>query len=132
MGLRSVVRGKTKRTTVASDHDQRPLEFVKRVFRAERPNLLWVDDFTDVATWTGFFYIALVIDVFSRMVVGWRAARSMSAERTLDAVEFAMLEWVDWFNNRRLLEPIGPIPPAEFEESYYKGQEVLAFGVGLT
>jgi transposase InsO family protein len=162
-----------------------------------------------VATWTGFVYVAFVIDVFSRMIVGWRVARSMSAELTLDAleqalwarkvkgnlihhsdrgnqylsiryserltevgieasvgsvgdgydnalaetinglfktkvirrrgpwrgldaVEYATLEWVDWFNNRRLLEPIGNIPPAEFEESYYTVQESLTVGAGLT
>ena len=196
MGLHGVVRGKTKRTTIASDHDQRPLDLVRRVFRAERPNQLWVADFTYVATWTGFVYVAFVIDVFSRMIVGWRAARSMSAELTLDAleqalwarkvkgtlihhsdrgsqylsiryserlteagikasvgsvgdaydnalaetinglfkaevihrrgpwrgldaVEYATLEWVDWFNHLRLLEPIGNIPPAEAEDRYY-------------
>jgi len=208
MGLCGAVRGKTKRTTVASDHDVRPLDLVQRVFKAERPNRLWVADFTYVATWTGFVYVAFVIDVFSRMIVGWRAARSMNAELTLDAleqalwarkvkgslihhsdrgsqylsiryserlseagieasvgsvgdgydnalaetvnglykaevihrrgpwrgldaVEYATLEWVDWFNNRRLLEPIGNIPPVEFEESYYTEQEVLAVGAGL-
>ncbi len=184
-GLCGAVRGKTKRTTVASDHDVRPLDLVQRVFKAERPNRLWVADFT---------YVAFVIDVFSRMIVGWRAARSMNVELTLDAleqalwarkvkgslihhsdrgspylsmrsserlseagieasvgsvgdgyalaetvnglykaevihrcgpwrgldaVEYATLEWVDWFNNRRLLEPIGNIPPAEFEGSLY-------------
>jgi len=90
MGLRGVVRGKSKRTTVASDHDQRPLDLVRRVFRAERPNQLWVADFTYVATWTGFVYVAFIIDVFSRMIVGWRAAKSMSAELTLDALEQAL------------------------------------------
>ena len=90
MALRGVVRGKSKRTTVASDHDQRPLDLVRRVFRAERPNQLWVADFTYVATWTGFVYVAFIIDVFSRMIVGWRAARSMSAELTLDALEQAL------------------------------------------
>jgi putative transposase len=209
MGLRGAVRGKAKRTTIASDHDPRPLDLVRREFRADRPNQLWVADFTYVATWSGFVYVAFVIDVFSRMIVGWRTARSMSAELTLDAleqalwarkvkgnlihhsdrgsqylsiryserlteagieasvgsigdgydnalaetvnglfktevirrrgpwrgldaVEYATLEWVDWFNNRRLLEPIGNIPPAEFEESYYSEQEVLALGAGLT
>jgi len=209
MGLRGVVRGKTKRTTVAADHDQRPLDLVRRIFKADRPNQLWVADFTYVATWSGFVYVSFIIDVFSRMIVGWRAAKSMSAELTLDAleqalwarkvkgnlihhsdrgsqylsiryseslieasinasvgsvgdafdnalaetinglfktevirlrgpwrgldaVEYATLEWVDWFNNRRLLEPIGNIPPAEFEESYYTVQESLAVGAGLT
>jgi len=209
MGLRGVVRGKAKRTTVASDQDPRPFDFVRRNFHADRPNQLWVADFTYVATWSGFVFVAFIIDVFSRMIVGWRAARSMSAELTLDAleqalwarkvkgnlihhsdrgsqylsiryserlteagikasvgsvgdaydnalaetinglfktevihrrgpwrgldaVEYATLEWVDWFNNRRLFGPIGNIPPAEFEESYYTEQEVLALGAGLT
>jgi transposase InsO family protein len=209
MGIHGVVRGKKKRTTIASDKDIRPLDLVRREFHADRPNQLWVADFTYVATWAGFVYVAFVIDVFSRMIVGWRAARSMTAELTLDAleqalwarkvkgnlihhsdrgsqylairyserlieaginasvgsvgdgydnamaetinglfkteviyrrgpwrgldaVEYATLEWVDWFNNRRLLEPIGNIPPAEFEKAYYNGQEVLTVGVGLT
>jgi transposase InsO family protein len=208
MGLHGVVRGKSKRTTVASDHDQRPLDLVCRVFHADRPNQLWVADFTYVATWTSFVYVAFIIDVFARMIVGWRAARSMSADLTLDAleqalwarqvtgnlihhgdhgsqyiairyserlleagilpstgsvgdaydnalaetinglfkaevirrrgpwkdleaVEYATLEWVDWFNNRRLLEPIGNVPPAEFEKVYYTQQEGLAVSVGL-
>ena len=201
MGLHGVVRGKPKRTTVGSDHDQRPLDLVRRVFHADRPNQLWVADFTYVATWTGFVYVAFIIDVFSRMIVGWRAARSMSADLTLDAleqalwarrikgnlihhsdrgsqyiairyserlkdagidpsvgsvgdaydnalaetinglfkaevirrrgpwknleaVEYATLEWVDWFNNKRLLEPIGNVPPAEFEKAYYAGSHL--------
>lgn len=209
MGLHGVIRGKAKRTTVASDRDERPLDLVHRAFHAERPNQLWVADFTYVATWSGFVYVAFVIDVFSRMIVGWRAARSMNAELTLDAleqslwarkvkgslihhsdrgsqylsiryserlveaginasvgsvgdgydnalaetinglfkaeviwrggpwrgleaVEYATLEWVDWFNNRRLLEPIGNIPPVEFEKAYYTVQEVLALGAGHT
>jgi transposase InsO family protein len=199
MGLHGIFRGKPKRTTVASDHDQRPLDLVRRVFHADRPNQLWVADFTYVATWAGFVYVAFIIDVFARMIVGWRAARSMSADLTLDAleqalwarqvtgnlihhgdhgfqyiairyserlleagilpstgsvgdaydnalaetinglfkaeairrrgpwkdreaVEYATLEWVDWFNNRRLLESIGNVPPAEFEKVYYTQQ----------
>jgi transposase InsO family protein len=90
MGLRGIVRGKTKRTTVASDHDPHPLDLVRRVFKAERPNQLWVADFTYVAIWSGFVYVAFVIDVFSQMIVGWRAARSMSAELTLDALKQAL------------------------------------------
>jgi len=70
MGLRGVVRGKTKCTSVVSDHDQRPLDLVRRIFTAERPNQLWVADFTYVATWSGFVCIAFIIDVFSRMIVG--------------------------------------------------------------
>jgi putative transposase len=208
MGLQGAIRGKTKRTTVPSDRDPRPLDLVKRVFHATRPNQLWVADFTYVATWSGFVFVAFVIDVFSRMIVGWRAARSMSADLTLDAleqalwarkvkgdlvhhsdkgsqylairyserlteagikasvgsvgdaydnalaetinglfktevirkrgpwkgleaVEYATLEWVSWFNTRRLLEPIGNVPPAEFENAYYTQQQGLAVGAGL-
>jgi transposase InsO family protein len=208
MGLKGVVRGKAKRTTVAADHDLCPLDLVRRVFHAVRPNQLWVADFTYVATWSGFVYVAFIIDVFSRMIVGWRAAKSMNADLTMDAleqalwarkvkgnlvhhsdrgsqylairyserlmeagidasvgsvgdaydnalaetinglfkaeviwkrgpwkglasVEYATLEWVSWFNTQRLLEPIGNIPPAEFEKAYYTQQEVLAVGAGL-
>jgi transposase InsO family protein len=90
MGLCGVVRGKVKRTTVASDRDPRPLDLVHRKFSADRPNRLWVADFTYVATWKGTAYVAFVIDVFSRMIVGWRAATSMSTELTLDALEQAL------------------------------------------
>jgi transposase InsO family protein len=208
MGIHGVVRSALKRTTVAADHDQRPLDLVRRIFNADRPNQLWVADFTYVATWSGFVYVAFVIDVFSRMIVGWRTAKSMSAELTLDAleqalwarkvkgdlvhhsdrgsqylsiryserlakagieasvgsvgdaydnalaetinglfktevirqrgpwrsleaVEYATLEWVDWFNNRRIFAPIGNIPPVEFERAYYTRQKVLAVGAGL-
>lgn len=209
LGLRGAVRGRTKRTTAASDRDPRPLDLVRRVFQAERPNQLWVADFTYVATWSGFVYVAFVVDVFSRMIVGWRAATAMSADLTLDAleqalwarrvsgnlihhsdrgsqyvsiryserltelgieasvgsvgdaydnalaetinglyktevirrrgpwrgleaVEYATLEWVHWFNNKRLLGPIGDIPPAEFEMMHYAEQEGQAIAVGLT
>ena len=188
MGLQGVVRGKRIRTTVADEKACRPADLVNREFTASRPNELWVADFTYVSTWKGFVYVAFVIDVFARMIVGWRVSASMSAELTLDAleqalwartitgglihhsdlggqylsiryserladeginpsvgsagdsydnalaesviglfktevirrkgpwkslesVEYATLEWVDWFNNRRLLEPIGNIPP---------------------
>jgi transposase InsO family protein len=208
MGLRGIVRGATKRTTIASDSDPKPLDLVQRVFHADRPNQLWVADFTYVATWIGFVYVAFVIDVFSRMIVGWRAAKTMTTDLTLDAleqalwarkvkgglihhsdhggpylsirytdrlaeagvipsvgtigdgydnamaetinglfkaeviyrsgpwkgleaVECATLDWVDWFNNRRLLEPIGYIPPAEFERLYYEAAASPIVGVGL-
>jgi len=208
MGLHGVVRGATKRTTIASDRDPKPLDLVKRVFHADRPNQLWVADFTYVATWVGFVYVAFVIDVFSRMIVGWRAAKAMTTDLTLDAleqalwarkvkgnlihhsdhgsqylsiryterlaeagvtpsvgtvgdgydnalaetinglfkaeviyrdgpwkgleaVELATLDWVDWFNTKRLLEPIGYIPPAEFEQLYYEAAAGPTLGVGL-
>jgi transposase InsO family protein len=209
MGLQGVVRGKAKRTTIANDNDPRPLDLVKRNFTATRPNQLWVADFTYVATWTGFVFVAFITDVFSKMIVGWRAAKSMSAELTLDAleqalwarkangplihhsdrgsqylsiryserladagvdasvgtvgdaydnalaetinglfktevirnrgpwkgiedVEYATLEWVDWFNNRRLLSSVGDIPPVEFEQAYYTELEVVPKAAGLT
>jgi len=197
LGLQGVVRGKKRRTTIADDRAERPLDRVNRQFQARRPNQLWVADFTYVATWAGFVYVAFVIDVFARRIIGWRVSRSMSTDlvldaleqalwarseargvihhsdrggqylsiryserlaeagaepsvgsvgdsydnalaetiiglykteviyprgpwRHFDAVEYATLEWVDWFNHRRLLEPIGNVPPAELEASYYQ------------
>jgi putative transposase len=202
LGLEGAVRGRKCRTTIADDSADRPLDRVNRQFEATRPNQLWVADFTYVATWTGFVYVAFVIDVFARRIIGWRVARSMRAElvldaleqaiwsrsgvngvvhhsdrgsqylsiryserlaevgaqpsvgsvsdsydnalaetiiglfkteiihqcgpwRNLEAVEYATLEWVDWFNHRRLLEPIGNIPPAELEASYHQSTSQL-------
>lgn len=199
LGLQGVVRGRKCRTTIADDTAERPLDRVNRQFQASHPNELWVADFTYVATWAGFVYVAFVIDVYARRIIGWRVARSMHAELVLDAleqaiwarsgakgvvhhsdrgsqylsiryserlaeigaqpsvgsvgdsydnalaetviglyktevihhrgpwrglddVEYATLEWVDWFNNRRLLEPIGDIPPSEFEGLYWLEQ----------
>jgi putative transposase len=198
MGLKGVVRGKEVRTTMADKATPCPLDLVNRQFRAEGPNRLWVSDFTYVATWQGFVYVAFVIDAFARRIVGWRVSRTAHAGfvldaleqalhdrrpargrelvhhsdrgaqylsityterlveagiepsvgsvgdsydnalaetinglykaevihrrgpwRSFEAVEYATLEWVDWFNNRRLLEPIGNIPPAEAEARYY-------------
>jgi len=203
--LQGVVRGSKCRTTIADDSAARPLDHVNRQFHASRPNQLWVADFTYVATWSGFVYVAFVVDVFARRIIGWRVARSMHAElvldaleqaiwsrsgakgvvhhsdrgsqylsiryserlaeagaqpsvgsvgdsydnalaetmiglyktevihrrgpwRNLDEVEYATLEWVDWFNNRRLLEPIGNVPPAEYEAKYHQsaGQVPMA------
>jgi putative transposase len=90
MGLQGVIRGRTKRTTIPADKDPRPLDLVQRRFSADRPNQLWVADFTYVATWTGFVYVAFVVDVFSRMIVGWRVSSSMSTDLTLDALEQAL------------------------------------------
>ncbi len=205
MGLQGVVRGKTVRTTIPDPAAACPLDRVNRQFKAECPNRLWVADFTYVATWTGFVYVAFVIDVFARRIVGWRVSRTAHASfvldaleqalherrplqggglvhhsdrgsqylalryterlveagvepsvgsvgdsydnalaetinglfkaevihrrgpwRSFEAVEFATLEWVDWFNTRRLLEPIGNIPPAEAEARYYAQTEVQA------
>jgi putative transposase len=198
MDLRGVIRGKLVKTTVSDKAAPCPLDHVKRQFRAPRPNVLWVSDFTYVATWQGFVYVAFVIDTFARRIVGWRASRTAHTSfvldaleqalhdrrpvhraglvhhsdrgsqyvaikyterlaeagiepsvgsvgdsydnalaetinglykaevihrrgpwRSFEAVEFATLQWVDWFNHRRLLEPIGNIPPAEAEQRYF-------------
>jgi putative transposase len=205
MGLAGVIRGKPVKTTISNPAAPCPRDKVNRQFRAPRPNALWVSDFTYVATWQGFVYVAFVIDVFARRIVGWRVSRSAQTGFVLDAleqalydrrpvrsnelvhhsdrgrqyvsiryterlaeagiepsvgsvgdsydnalaetinglykaevihrrgpwrhaeaVEFATLEWVDWFNNRRLLEPIGNIPPAEAEARYYEQLNELA------
>jgi len=202
LGLQGAMRGRKCRTTIADDSAERPLDHVNRQFQATRPNELWVADFTYVATWSGFVYVAFVIDVFARRIMGWRVARSMHAElvldaleqaiwsrsgvegvvhhsdrgsqylsiryserlaeagaqpsvgsvgdsydnalaetiiglfkteiihrrgpwRHLEAVEYATLEGVDWFNHRRLLEPIGNIPPAELEATYDQSMSQL-------
>jgi len=198
MGLEGAVRGKAVRTTVSNKAAPCPLDHINRQFLAPVPNRLWVSDFTYVATWAGFVYVAFVIDVFARRIVGWRVSRTAHASfvlnaleqalferwpvhrggfvhhsdrgsryvsikyterlaeagiepsvgsvgdsydnalaetvnglyktevihrrgpwQSFEAVEYATLEWVDWFNNRQLLEPIGNIPPAEAEERYY-------------
>ncbi|QHP66107.1 IS3 family transposase [Bradyrhizobium sp. LCT2] len=198
MGLQGVIRGKSVKTTISDKAAPCPLDHVNRQFKAPRPNVLWLSDFTYVATWTGFVYVAFVIDAYARRIVGWRASRTAHAGfvldaleqalhdrrpvhrgglvhhsdrgsqyvsikyterlaeagvepsvgsvgdsydnalaetinglykaevihrrgpwRSFEAVEFATLEWVDWFNNRRLLEPICNIPPAEAEQRYY-------------
>jgi putative transposase len=201
MALQGVIRGGRVRTTVSDKAMPCPLDHVNRRFRAPRPNSLWVSDFTYVATWTGFVYVAFVIDAYARRIVGWRVSRSAHAGfvldaleqalhdrkpasgalvhhsdrgvqyvsikyterlaeaglvpsvgsvgdsydnalaetinglykaevihrrgpwRSLEAVEYATLEWVDWFNHRSLLEPIGHVPPAEAEAAYYAALE---------
>ena len=89
-GLRGVMRGKSVRTTVPDAKAACPLDLVNRQFRAERPNQLWVSDFTYVSTWQGFVYVAFVIDVFARCIVGWRVSSSMKTELVLDALEQAL------------------------------------------
>ena len=204
MGLRGAVRGKETKTTITDKATPCPADKVNRQFRAPQPNVLWVSDFTYVATWQGFVYVAFVIDVFARRIVGWRVSRTAHADFVLDAleqalhgrrplkgglihhsdrggqylairyterlleagiepsvgsvgdsydnalaetviglfktevirrrgpwrnletVEFATLDWVDWYNNRRLLEPIGNMPPAEAETRYYAQLEAPA------
>jgi transposase InsO family protein len=200
LGLAGAVRGRAWTITTQSQPAlDRPADLVDRTFVATRPNQLWVSDFTYVATWAGFVYVAFVIDVFARRIVGWRVSSSMRTDfvldaleqaiyarggttpaglvhhsdqgtqylsmrytdrladagiapsvgsrgdaydnalaesviglfkteviqrlgpwRNLDNVEFATLTWIDWFNTRRLLEPIGYVPPAEYEAQYYE------------
>ena len=202
LGIQGIIRGKPHRTTIPDRSAPRPLDKVHRQFRVPAPNMLWVSDFTYVATWKGFAYVAFVIDAYARKIVGWRVSTSAHAGfvldaleqavhdrrpakgmglihhsdrgsqylsiryserlaeagiepsvgsvgdsydnalaetinglfkaevihrrgpwRSFEAVEYATLEWVDWFNNRRLLEPIGNIPPAEAEANFYAALE---------
>lgn len=90
MGLRGARRGKNVRTTTPNPALPCPLDRVNRQFKAERPNQLWVSDFTYVSTWQGMVYVAFVIDVYARMIVGWRVSRSMSSDFVLDALEQAL------------------------------------------
>jgi putative transposase len=197
LGISGAVRGKTRRTTVVDPSARRPPDLVKRDFTAVAPNRLWVADFTYRATWAGTVYTAFVIDVYSRRIVGWRTATSMTTDLPLDALEMAIwarndrldnlvhhsdrgtqytsirytgrlieagaecsvattgdsydnalaesaiglyktelvrrkgpwktvdeleiatLEWVDWYNHRRIHTSIGNVPPAEYEALYY-------------
>ncbi len=89
-GLRGVVRGKVVRTTIGDANAPCPLDRVNRQFKAQRPNQLWVSDFTYVSTWQGWLYVAFVIDVFARRIVGWRVSRSMRTDFVLDALEQAL------------------------------------------
>jgi putative transposase len=193
-------RGKAfKRTTLSDEAQHRPADLVKRQFEADRPNRLWVADLTYVRTHTGWVYVAFVVDVYSRFVVGWQTSTSLRSDLAIDAlemaiyarndrdldglvhhsdrgvqylsiryterlaeagavnsvgskgdsydnalaesfnglyktelihrrgpwknvdhVEWATLTYVDWFNNRRIHNEIGKIPPAELEENYYR------------
>ena len=199
LGLRGVVRGKSPRTTLGDINAPRPVDLVERRFAAEAPNRLWVADLTYVKTHAGWVYVAFIIDVFSRFIVGWQASRSLRTDLALDAlemaiwnrndhgldglvhhsdrggqylairyterlaqagavasvgskgdsfdnamaestiglyktelirrrgpwrglddVEFATLEYVDWFNHQRLHGELGLVPPAEYEDRYYR------------
>lgn len=201
LGLAGAVRGQVKRTTVTADVAARPGDLVERRFTAPAPDRLWVADLTYVATWSGFVYVAFVMDAFSRRVVGWRCSKSLRTDLALDAleqglwqrarenrdttglvyhsdrgvqyvairyterlakagavtsvgskgdsydnaaaeslnglyktevirrrgpwkglddVELATLEWVDWYNHRRLHSWCGHRPPAEHEEEHYR------------
>jgi putative transposase len=201
LGLTGAVRGKTKRTTIADPAAARPADLVSRQFGPPAPNRLWVADLTYVSTWSGFAYVAFVIDAYARRILGWRVASTMATSivldaiehaiwtrqqdgifdlkdvihhtdrgsqytsirfterlaeagiqpsvgavgssydnalaetinglyktelikprkpwRTIEEVELATAEWVDWFNHRRLYEYCGDVPPAELEAAYY-------------
>jgi transposase InsO family protein len=119
----------------------RPLDLVNREFTASAPNQLWVAVVTCVATWKGFVWVAFVRvgnsydNALAESVIGLfktEVIRIGGPWRSLESVEFATLEWVDWFNNRRLLEPIGNVPPVEFEMAYYQSQDSPAMMAGLT
>ena len=90
LGLQGVRRGKFVRTTISDASAARPLDRVNRQFKADRPNQLWVSDFTYVSTWQGWLYVAFVIDVFARRIVGWRVSSSMRTDFVLDALEQAL------------------------------------------
>jgi putative transposase len=90
LGLRGVVRGKKHRTTIADETAARPRDRVDRNFTASAPNRLWVADLTYVRTWSGFVFVAFITDVYSRMIVGWQASRSLRTDRALDALEQAI------------------------------------------
>ncbi len=90
LGLHGVRRGKVIRTTVSDRAARCPLDLVNRQFKAERPNALWVSDFTYVSTWQGFAYVAFIIDVFARYIVGWKVSSSARADFVLDALEQAL------------------------------------------
>jgi putative transposase len=104
LGLRGVVRGKPKYTTVAGDAADRPRDLVDRSFVAGAPNRLWVADLTYVRTWSGFVYVAFITDVYSRMIVGWQASRSLRSDLALDALEQAI--WARSRPGKRLHELI--------------------------
>ena len=201
-GLAGVRRGHKRRTTTPEPAAPRPPDLVQRQFTASRPNQLWVADLTYVRTWEGWLYVAFILDVFSRLLVGWQLASHQRTDLPLDAlemaiwrrqlhggelvhhsdagcqytsfrytsrlaevgvmpsigsvadsydnamaesligtfkaelidrrswrhrdeVEFAVLEWVAWYNTRRLHSSIGDIPPAEFEANYYASTDTL-------
>jgi putative transposase len=92
LGLKGIVRGKTVKTTISDADAACPLDRVNRQFSAERPNTLWVADFTYVRTWQGFVYVAFVIDVFARYIVGWKVSSSAQTDFVLDALEQALYD----------------------------------------
>jgi len=95
-GLQGVRRGKAVRTTVPDTKAPCPLDRVNRQFKAQRPNQLWVADFTYVSTWQGFVYVAFIIDVFARYIVGWRVSSSMQTDFVPGALEQALYARQPW------------------------------------
>lgn len=126
LGLQGVRRGKSVNTTVGDRNPPCPQDRVNRQFAADRPNALWVADFTDVSTGRGFVSVGSVGDSYDNALAetinGLYKAEVIHRRfwKNLTAVEWATLAWVDWFNHRRLLESIGYIPPAEAEIAYYR------------
>ena len=92
MGLQGVIRGKPVKTTISDKAAPCPLDHVNRQFQAPRPNALWVSDFTYVATWAGFVYVAFVIDTYAQRIVGWRVSRTAHTSFVLDALDQALHE----------------------------------------
>jgi putative transposase len=92
LGLEGVRRGKTVRTTMPDTSVPCPLDRVNRQFQADRPNQLWVSDFTYVSTWQGWLYVAFIVDVFARRIVGWRVSTNMTTDFVLDALEQALYD----------------------------------------
>lgn len=124
LGLRGVVRGRPRRTTVADTAAERPRDLVERRFSAAAPNRLWVADLTYVRTWSGFIYVAFVTDAYSRRIVGWQASRSFRSDLAINALEQAV-----WQRNRTgaslhglIHHSAGRVPPAEAEDLHYRQQ----------
>ena len=109
LGLRGVVRGKAVKTTVRDPARPCPLDRVNRQFRADRPNALWVSDFTYVSTWQGMAYVAFVIDVFARRIVGWRVSLTAHTDFVLDALEQAVHERGPAVTGRLITTPIAAV-----------------------
>ncbi|MEU7769631.1 IS3 family transposase [Nocardia sp. NPDC049190] len=101
LGLRGALRGRVKRTTIADPAADRPDDLVRRKFNPPAPNVLWVADFTYVSTWSGWVYVAFVIDAFARRIVGWRTSTSMTTPLVLDAIEHAI-----WTRNHEGVEDL--------------------------
>lgn len=123
-GLQGVTRGE-KRTTIPDQLAERPADLVNRDFMVPRPNAPWVSDITYVRTVAGFVNAAFVIGALAETIIGPYKAEvihHLGSWRVVTDVEIATLEWVRWFNQQRLPEPIGDIPPAEFEQMYYRQQ----------